>query len=97
MTSLIISFLVGMVLGQRFKVLILLPAIALALITVLSGGIARAEPAWSIFLMAVGVTIAIQLGYLIGTGVRAIIIGARAARPYPPSAPRPAVARRTAH
>jgi hypothetical protein len=97
MISLIVSFLVGMVLGQRFKVLILLPAIALALIAVVGGGIARAEQVWSIALIAVGVIVALQIGYLIGTGIRALIVGARASRAYPGSVRAPAIVRRTAH
>jgi hypothetical protein len=97
MISLIVSFLVGMVLGQRFKVLILLPAITLAVLAVIGGGLARAEPTWSIVLIAIGAAVALQVGYLVGTGIRSLIVGARASRAYPRSVPAPAVLRRTAH
>jgi predicted Na+-dependent transporter len=73
MTLLFISFLVGAVLGQRFKVFVLVPATSLALICTIAAGIARAQHIWSIAMAAVGVTIALQIGYLIGTGIRYLI------------------------
>jgi hypothetical protein len=84
-----------MVLGQRFKVLILLPAIAVATIAAVGIGLAPGDQAWSIVVLAVGVTVALQIGYLVGTGVRSLIIAGRASRAFPGSAP--AVVRRTAH
>jgi multisubunit Na+/H+ antiporter MnhG subunit len=67
---LFISFLVGAALGQRFKVFVLLPATSLVLICTIAAGIARAPDVWSIAVAAVCVTIALQIGYLIGTGIR---------------------------
>jgi hypothetical protein len=81
-----------MVLGQRFNVLILVPAIAVGAVGI---GLAPGEQAWSIVVLAVGATVALQLGYLVGTGVRSLICAGRASRAFPGSAP--AVVRRTAH
>jgi hypothetical protein len=97
MTSLIISLLAGMVLGQRFKVLILLPAIGFAVIVAIGAGIAQGDHFWSIVLLAVAVTVALQIGYLLGTGIRSFIVAGRASRLFRPSVPTPAAVRRPAH
>src|ERR1700674_5438108 len=97
MTSLIISSLAGMVLGQRFKVLILLPAVGVAVIAATGAGIARGDQFWSIVLLAIAVTVALQMGYLIGTGIRSLLAAGRASRRYRGSIVAPAVARRPAH
>ena len=60
-----------MVLGQRFKVLILLPAIGLAIIAATGAGIAHGDHLGSIVLSVIAVTVALQIGYLIGTAVPA--------------------------
>jgi hypothetical protein len=73
MISLILSVTAGMVLGQRFKVLILLPASGLAIIAATAAGIARGDHAWSITLLAVAVTVALQIGYLVGTGIQSFL------------------------
>ncbi len=62
----IISALVGIALGLRFKVLVLVPAIALATILVLIIGLTRGDSFGSIVLAIVIIGIALQLGYLIG-------------------------------
>ena len=62
----IISALVGIALGLRFKVLVLVPAIALATILVLIIGLTRGDSFGSIVLAMVIIGIALQLGYLIG-------------------------------
>jgi hypothetical protein len=62
----IIGVFVGIALGLRFKVLVLVPAIASAIIFVLIVGLARGDSFWSIVLATVIVGIALQLGYLVG-------------------------------
>jgi putative Ca2+/H+ antiporter (TMEM165/GDT1 family) len=63
-----ISLLIGAVLAQRFKVIVLIPAIAifsgLAIIA------AHADSAWSIVLLAAATTTCLQIGYFVGIGVR---------------------------
>jgi hypothetical protein len=95
MISLILSFTAGMVLGQRFKVLILLPAIGVAIIAATGAGIARGDHAWSIVLLVVAVTVALQIGYLIGTGVQSFLLATRASRHHSTSVPTDAAARRS--
>ena len=80
MTLAIISLLAGMVLGQRFKVLILVPATALALAFTVGVGIAQAEAVWSIVQMAAVTAAALQIGYLAGIGIRHGLVAARASR-----------------
>jgi hypothetical protein len=64
--SAIIGVVVGIALGLRFKVLVLLPAIALAVIFALTVGLDRGDRPGSIILAMVIVGPAIQLGYLVG-------------------------------
>jgi hypothetical protein len=80
MVFVVLSLLVGMVLGQRFKVLVLVPAIGLALLVTIVAGIARADALWPIVLMSAAVIASLQLGYLAGTGIRHLIVAARASR-----------------
>jgi hypothetical protein len=77
--SLIVAFFAGVLLGHWFKILILIPVIAITLVVLIGAGIARGDDAWSIGLTVVGVTIALEIGYLIGTGVRTYMIGRKAA------------------
>jgi hypothetical protein len=84
MTMLILCCaLAGAVLGLRFKVLVLVPAIALAVLTVVVGGVARADGAWAIVGAAAAVATVLQIGYLAGTLTRFAIAGARGARRAP--------------
>jgi hypothetical protein len=77
----IVVLLFGAVLGQRFKVLILLPAMSLTLICTITAGVARAQDGWSIALEAVCVTSALQIGYLVGTSIRWFLAADRPAHP----------------
>lgn len=62
----IVGVLVGITLGLRFKVFVLVPAIGFAEIFTLMVGLARGERFGSIALAMVIVGAAIQLGYLVG-------------------------------
>jgi hypothetical protein len=62
----IIGVVVGIALGLRFKVLILVPAIIFVVMFALTIGIARGDGFWSIVLAMVIVGAAIQLGYFVG-------------------------------
>ena len=81
----VISLVAGIVLGQWFKILILVPVMSLALVGTIAAGIARADNVWSIALMAIAVVTALQIGYLIGIWLRSFIVAARFARPSPAS------------
>lgn len=79
---LILTFLVGAVLGQRFSVLVLLPVtFAMALIAIPVGLIANLS-----FLDAVKdvvfCALALQAGYLLGSAARFWLAAARASRVF---------------
>ncbi len=76
MTAALISLLIGMMLGQRFKVLVLMPAIAIALVIAVGAGVARADPLWSIVLIAAATATSLQIGYLVGIGIRDVFVAA---------------------
>ena len=70
MTLATISLLVGMVLGQRFKVMVLLPTIAIALVLAIGAGLARVDTVCWIVVMAAATATSLQIGYLVGIGIR---------------------------
>jgi hypothetical protein len=85
-----ISILVGVVLGLRFNLFILVPTIGLALTMVVVTGMARGDGAWSLVATMIVVTTFLQLGYIGGSGLAPAIdhdrasIPTLAARPDPP-------------
>jgi hypothetical protein len=76
----ILTLLGGMALGQRFKLLVLAPAILLTLVLAVGAGVARADTPWRIGLTAAGLITSLQIGYLLGLGIRHVLIRARAKR-----------------
>jgi hypothetical protein len=69
----VISAVVGAVLGLRYKVLILVPAIMFALMFAALVGIARTDSALSVVLLMATAGAAVQIGYLAGIVIRAVI------------------------
>jgi len=65
-----ISFLFGAVLGQRFNVLVLVPAIAIVLVVSAGAGLAHPQAAWWILRMAGAGAICLQCGYFAGIVTR---------------------------
>jgi hypothetical protein len=78
--TVLLVFLLGAVLGMRFKVLILIPAIAFALLTIFAGGIGTGDSLWAALSAAVLASICLQIGYLGGTVTRHTMALARAQR-----------------
>ena len=78
-----VSLLVGMVLGQRFKVLVLMPATAIVLVLAVGAGVTQARTAWSIVLMAAAAATSMQIGYLVGIGVHHVLAAALSRRSSP--------------
>jgi hypothetical protein len=72
------SLVMGMVLGQRFKVLVLLPAIAAILVITIAAAIAGAESLWELAATAATTIVSLQVGYLVGIGVHYYLVDARA-------------------
>jgi hypothetical protein len=69
----IICVLAGIALGLRFKVLILVPAVTLAMMFAMIIGVAHADHFWSIVLAMVILGAAVQFGYVAGILIRAAI------------------------
>jgi len=80
MTLAMVSLLVGMVLGQRFTVLVLMPTSLIALAFAIGAGVARADTAWWILLTAATAAASLQMGYFIGIAIRHGLVAARASR-----------------
>lgn len=79
------TMIIGAMLGLRFKILVLAPAIFLSAASILGIAIAHNSGAWSALLAMVLAIITLQVGYLGGT-VGAIVIRDRASeklRPRP--------------
>lgn len=70
-----VAILVGAVLGLRFKVLILLPAIAVALTAILAAGLASADGLPRMALAAVLTISGLEVGYLFGVTARYLTVG----------------------
>lgn len=70
-------FLTGALLGMRFKVLILIPAAGIALISILSVGFFRGDGASAILLCAALAWAGLEAGYLCGSATRYGIVRAR--------------------
>jgi hypothetical protein len=83
--SALISLSIGVVLARRFKVLILAPAFMLTLLLAIGTGLARTDAAWSIGSAALVVIIGLQIGYLLGSGMRHVMVLVRASRSSPNS------------
>ena len=83
MTLSMISFLVGAVLGQRFKIVVLIPAFAIVLFFVVGTGVALAQTGWWMVLMAAAAVTCLQIGYLVGIGVHHVLGAALSRRSSP--------------
>lgn len=80
MTLALLSLLTGMTLGMRFKILVLLPAIACVLPIAITVSLIEGGSAWSMFLAVVMPIVGVQLGYLAGIGIRHFLALARLSR-----------------
>ena len=87
MTLSMISFLVGAALAQRFKVIVLMPATVIVLGLSLATGVAHAQTAWWIALMAAAAATCLQIGYFVGMGVRQVLAAALSRRSPPLTSP----------
>jgi hypothetical protein len=74
----LMGVLVGAVLGVRFKVLVLVPAICAALPVVVVAEIARGEGIWGLALATIVVASSLQIGYILGNVVWFVTGAARA-------------------
>ena len=74
----LIGAAVGAVLGLRYKVVVLVPAVMFSMIFAVIVGVARADGLGPIVLMAVALPVAVQIGYLAGVAIRAATESIRA-------------------
>jgi hypothetical protein len=73
LTTFGIVFLIGTTLSARFHVLILFPAIGLAVVGTTVVGIAHSDPVGAVMLTITSAVAALQIGYLSGLVTRPII------------------------
>lgn len=73
----LIYLLVGTLLGLRFKVLVLAPAVALAFALTTVVGIARGGASWHVLGSALIAVVGLQLGYLTGICIHYLTTAAR--------------------
>jgi hypothetical protein len=78
-----ICLLLGAVLGQRFTVLVLLPALAIMMFLSVGAGWAHPQSAWWIVKMTGAAAICLQCGYFTGIIIRHFLV----ATPSQPSSP----------
>jgi hypothetical protein len=75
--SALLSLLTGAVLGMRFRVFVLLPAIAVTVASILAIEVATTHTAGRAAIVAAAAIAALQIGYLCGVGVRYALALAR--------------------
>jgi hypothetical protein len=80
-----LGLLIGMILGQRFKVLILFPAILLIVLLAAGTTIVGTKPLSSVALNAAMAILGLQVGYCLGIGIYYVKLGTRAHRLEQPS------------
>ncbi|HVY57320.1 MAG TPA: hypothetical protein VHA77_05670 [Xanthobacteraceae bacterium] len=80
MTMVLLSVLLGAVLGLRFTVLIVIPAAMIAFVLALVTSVLRESGLAETIFLVVAVEAALQVGYLCGVMVRYTISAARAPR-----------------
>ena len=82
----ILSFLVGAVLGQRFRVMVLLPVTLMMALVAISIGVFAKLPFWRGLEGFVLCALALQGGYVFGSAARFLLAATRAARSLPRTA-----------
>ena len=97
MTTSIICLFAGLVLGQRLKVLVLVPATALIVALAIVGGLAGGSTFRSVLLAAVAAAVSLQVGYLLGLGIHHVLSGIRTIGTNANSVADPGPTRRPAH
>src|SRR5882724_4115088 len=62
----IVSLAVGAILAQRFKIMVLAPAILVVVVVAIGSGVAQSSGVWSTILMTATASVGIQIGYFLG-------------------------------
>jgi hypothetical protein len=82
MILILIGVLVGAALGLRFKAFVLVPVICVVACTIAIGGGARGDDLWALAGLMIGITTALQVGYIGGCVARLVM--ERPGRGLPP-------------
>lgn len=69
----LIGVLVGAALGLRFKAFVLVPVICVVACTIAIGGGARGDDLWALAGLMIGITTALQVGYIGGCVARLVM------------------------
>jgi hypothetical protein len=75
MTVLILCLLLGMVLGQRFRAPVLVPATGAVLALTIAGQMMQTPAIWPLLLITLAAAASLQVGYLFGLGIRYVLVG----------------------
>jgi len=87
MTLTLLSLAAGFILGQHFKVAVLIPAMTLFVLIAIGSGMVHSYPLWGTALLTVAGGAALQVGFLVGAAVRALR-AERSPASFPGSHPR---------
>jgi hypothetical protein len=87
MTLTLLSLAAGLVLGQYFKVAVLIPATGLFLAIAIGSGMVHSYPLWGTALLTVAGGAALQVGFLVGAVIRTLRAD-RSPASFPASHPR---------
>jgi hypothetical protein len=66
----IVSLLVGALLAQRFRIIVLMPATLTVLVVAIGAGVAQASSGWFIVGMFVAASVSVQAGYFVGMAIQ---------------------------
>jgi len=76
----ILGILLGLALGQRFKVFALVPTLLIILLLAVGATAVGTKPVWSVGVSAAMAMVGLQLGYFLGAGIHYLKVVARANR-----------------
>jgi hypothetical protein len=80
LVSALISLMIGIVLARRSKVLVLAPAFMITIVLAIGTVLAHTEATWSIAATTLVVIVGLQVGYLLGSGLRQVMALVRYSR-----------------
>ena len=81
--SLIAGAVVGILLGLRFRVLVLVPATVLFSVGILLAGVANGDQFWTVALTVIGAVALLQMGYVAGYLLQGVLAVSASNDPAP--------------
>ena len=92
----LIGLFVGAALGQRFKIRVLIPALAILVIVAAGTGFMHARSGWYVVLIVATTATCLQIGYFFGIGVLRHLLATALSRRSAPLTSSPTPARHAA-